>query len=200
VTSPRRRFEEALEDLLEAGRPVSSHLLQDLESKHDAWWAHVRGPGRSRPEEGYFVGAPTPWEEILGKLERRCGFEPEPTVVVEPEPEPVANNPPQTRSRRPLPLKNEGQLAYYTHAKLARVARELELKGHTQGAVARHTEMPVQDVRRVRLLLNAEMALIGNGELVLDVTLKRKGTKYALRYLNEDATAWLDPNRQLQSL
>jgi hypothetical protein len=71
VTTARRAFEEALEDVLTGGRPATRHVLDGL---HTLWetWAH-RG-ARSDPAAGYFAGAATPWKEILAKIERRVGF------------------------------------------------------------------------------------------------------------------------------
>jgi hypothetical protein len=103
VTEPRRAFEEALEDLLEAGRPVTSRLLQDLQSKHEAY---VAWDAQMLPEPGSFLvkgPPPTPREEVLGKIDRRVGFEVEPPAVAEAEPAPVANNPPHVWKPGPKP-------------------------------------------------------------------------------------------------
>jgi hypothetical protein len=116
-------------------------------------------------------------------------------AVVDGNPAPT---PKRRRSRLPKP-KGASKLGLYTHAKLAQAARGLVIEGRTQRDVARHTKMPPQDVLRLRLMLAAEMLrLNADRELVVGVHVRlwRKAGKYALRYFDEPAGAWLDPLRE----
>jgi hypothetical protein len=94
------------------------------------------------------------------------------------------------------PLRGESQLGWYTHGHLQGAARRLDRDAPVNEVAAR-TRLTPDDARRLRLLLERELASVSGGQLVFHVTLARKRDLYALRYLDERGERWLDPNRTL---
>jgi hypothetical protein len=110
-------------------------------------------------------------------------------------PTPEDDEGPVVPSALPL-LRGESQLGWYTHGHLQGAARRLD-RHEPVNEVAARTRLTPDDARRVRLLLERELASVSGGQLAFHVTLARKGDRYALRYLDERGERWLDPNRTL---
>jgi hypothetical protein len=95
-------------------------------------------------------------------------------------------------------LPNEKQLKSYSHASLEKAVKIFSSDG-TRGDVERAAKLPPHDARRVRLMLGVDLfRLNADVRLVVDERVARKGSRYALRYLDENGSRWLDPKVELR--
>jgi hypothetical protein len=145
-------------------------------------WLRARSPRRVRtfktPEFGRLPRLPDDEHdgvEALDAERERAGFE----------------LPPE------LPrLPGGSTLARYPHAKLQSAVKQFK-RGTTAGDVSRTSGLPRDDARRVRLMFDNGLFQLSGGKLLVNKRVAHPGSRYALRYLNEDGTRWLDPNREL---
>jgi hypothetical protein len=108
---------------------------------------------------------------------------------------PVASAP--TPPRPPLP--NPSQLNSFTHATLQNAVKGFN-RDQTDGDVQAESggKLSPQDARRVRLMFRARLLRLNDArKLVVDERVGRRGSKYALRYLDESGSRWLDPIDEL---
>jgi hypothetical protein len=96
-------------------------------------------------------------------------------------------------ARPPVP----STAAEYTYGTLQKGVKAFNADA-TPGDVARSASLARPDARRVRLLQEQGLLRLNDaGKLVVDTRVARRGRQYVLRYLSDDGTRWLDPNREL---
>jgi hypothetical protein len=93
-------------------------------------------------------------------------------------------------------LPGGSTLGKYAHARLQRAVKSFD-KGATVGGVSQNLGLPRDDARRVRLMFDNGLLRLCGGKLLVDKRVAHPGPRYALRYLSDDRTRWLDPNREL---
>jgi hypothetical protein len=96
------------------------------------------------------------------------------------------------------PIPNESQIGKYAHASLQKAVKGFDA-GDTKADVARAARLPPEDARRVRLMLGARLlSLNDKRKLFVDGRVAQLGSRYALRYIDESGTRWLDPLKELK--
>jgi hypothetical protein len=107
-----------------------------------------------------------------------------------------ASGEPRVRPRTPPPLKGSSQMGLYAHGKIQRAVNRFA-KDASTNSVAKNLHIPEADARRIKLMFRHNLFRLEDGKLVVDDRVAHPESKYALRYLDDAGSRWLDPLKTL---